>query len=133
LWVVLVCINNNSYYFHTIQSILKLLLQLIGLKFDSRFPYYSVYFKAHSSLPVQFYVLVNFHTIQSILKRVALWLENFFWMNFHTIQSILKPDQDKKNMYIILQFPYYSVYFKARRVKRNEMRKNEISILFSLF
>jgi len=78
-------------YFHTIQSILKLLPRFETVTIHIEFPYYSVYFKARTGSSLTSSDCRNFHTIQSILKHCVDVEEEVPLGYFHTIQSILKP------------------------------------------
>ena len=99
------------------------------------FPYYLVYFKASlqqgnephilsisilfslfQSSPCCFILNLfddNFHTIQSISKRLICLQEALSPVHFHTIQSISKPSYVDPYELVDPVFPYYLVYFKA--------------------
>jgi len=78
------------------------------------FPYYSVYFKAWGGWTPRPSKQLNFHTIQSILKLVWVFIEDMKGGEFPYYSVYFKALPEDTGVVLSLRFPYYSVYFKAR-------------------
>ena len=100
-------------YFHTIQSISKPVFIISILFSRVLFPYYLVYFKAEKNDKDIYNYKTNFHTIQSISKRIVQERYRGQRKNISILFSLFQSKSTPEKDPAVSVFPYYLVYFKA--------------------